>query len=65
VELVSTVTNETLVVNVASSGEESDSGRTVEFSSDSGIDEMVGDQDWATDRREGIGPPHQSLRLLT
>ena len=42
VELVSAVTNDTLVVTVASSGEESDAGRTVELSSDSGIDEMVG-----------------------
>ena len=41
-ELVSTVSTGSLVVTVASSGDESDSGRTVELSSDSGIDEMVG-----------------------
>ena len=41
-ELVSTVSTDSLVVTVASSGDESDSRRTVELSSDYGIDEMVG-----------------------
>ena len=53
-EPVFTVSMCSLVVTVASSGDESDSGRTVELSSDSGIEEMVGGR--------GLGYRHQDRR---